>query len=269
MAIDHPLAASLRELSKGMAEALRSSASFGHNLTKGEVREQHLAEKLRPFIPTRFDMASGEATNVAGDVSLQQDVMIYDAARRAPFVRVGHHAILPIEGVFASIQVKTSVSPSSIGGCVENLQSLKKIAPNTLDRAGGHPGGIVVSEFPVKPLTAIVAYEASGDADELQEAFFLGNEKVPDPTDRVDALVVPGRFSMVLASMNGEKVSLGTPSAVATHLHRLDASDDAFLVFYAILSEWLATYVPPVGGLIEYAEAMGARDHESTTLTRV
>src|SRR5262245_11975403 len=84
---------------------------IGHNLEKGLGNEQTLRDLLIAFLPRRFGVAKGKVVNSNGDMSQQLDVIIYDA-HNCPslFVDENKNQIIPIEGVYQVIEVKTTLT---------------------------------------------------------------------------------------------------------------------------------------------------------------
>src|SRR2546423_15407645 len=110
----------------GQAELL------GHNLEKGLGNEQALRDLLVSFLPRRFGVAKGKVANAAGDMSKQLDIIIYDAINCPTlFVDENSNQILPIEGVFCIIEVKTSLTSKSLAEAFSNLASVYALEPRT------------------------------------------------------------------------------------------------------------------------------------------
>src|SRR4051812_5022271 len=99
----------MRELSANLSTAFRSTALLNHRLTKGEAREAAISRLLRPYIPGRFGLSSGEVINVHGGVSRQQDVIVVDQLNGVPLLSFGDVGVHPIESVSACLEIKSRV----------------------------------------------------------------------------------------------------------------------------------------------------------------
>ena len=109
----------LLEVKKRQAELVR------HNLEKGLGNEEALRELLRSFLPRRFGVAKGKVVNPEGEMSCQLDVIVYDALNCPNlFIDENGNQILPIEGVYAVIEVKTTLTSSELRAAFENLRSV-------------------------------------------------------------------------------------------------------------------------------------------------
>lgn len=248
----------MRELSTTLRASLASTAAFGHALTTGEARETKVAQALRPFLPERFGAVSGTVTAMDGGLSQQQDVLVYDQVAGAPFVRVGDHAVLPIEVVYASLQIKSRLAPNGVAGVVSNLASVKGLFPSeprpvlNLDA-----GGVSVGAVRTKPFAAALAYEASKSEPDLMHAFAKESSKLKDSIDRPDALVLLDR-GLVLWSREDPEQAIGVSPEIATHITYVPAKEDALLMMYLLLVNGLARHVAPPYSPGAYLAAAGA-----------
>lgn len=63
---------------------LEKSKLFEHNVDRGIFREAIVENFLRPFLPERYGLMSGEVFDSEGSVSGQIDIVIHDAQSRRP-----------------------------------------------------------------------------------------------------------------------------------------------------------------------------------------
>jgi hypothetical protein len=80
-----------------------------HAGDKGENREEILRRFLEERLPRRFGIAKGEILDPNGVHSRSADLIIYDALN-CPVLFTGKTAVLPIEGVYGIIEVKSRLS---------------------------------------------------------------------------------------------------------------------------------------------------------------
>lgn len=114
----------LLEAKKQQAEILQ------HNLEKGLGNEQALRELLSWFLPKRFGVAKGKVANHEGDMSRQLDVIIYDAIQCPTlFLDENENQILPVEGVYGVVEVKTTLTSSILEDAFINLESVYRLQP--------------------------------------------------------------------------------------------------------------------------------------------
>ncbi|MDA0183175.1 hypothetical protein OJ997_22890 [Solirubrobacter phytolaccae] len=236
---DHPLRVAMREMTAQLSSALAASAAIAHNASIGAARETVVRELLAPYLPARFQTATGTAVNKVGERSDQLDVMIVDGTAGRPFVNVGGQSVVPVELIYACLQIKTYLAPSTVAGAVENLASLLRLFPPG-DEAGGAEE---------RPFTAIVTYKATRDERELFEAFVEANLRLP-PEEHVNCLLVLNKFVTVMSEREEDPANPHgnyhpVPRYAADHWSTASFGEDSTLAFYVLLSTELAGYRPP------------------------
>jgi hypothetical protein len=99
-----------------------------HNLEKGLGNEQCLRELLIDVLPRRYGVGKGKVVNAKGDMSRQLDIIIYDSIYCTTlFVDENRNQILPIEGVYGVVEVKTTLTSTLLAEAFENLASVYKL----------------------------------------------------------------------------------------------------------------------------------------------
>lgn len=121
---------------KKLEHARSYAASFAHELvtqserigqlvdhgpTKGSYREDLLRELLQRHIPQRFHAATGFISGF----DEQLDIIIYDQIEYAPIFRVGNLVVVPPEAVRAVIEVKSSLTPTTLLDALEHLEGFR------------------------------------------------------------------------------------------------------------------------------------------------
>ena len=119
---------------------------------RGENRELLLREFLEKYLPTRYGLTKGHVITRSGDVSYSADIIVYDR-QTCPVFYSGVTSILPIEGVYGIIEVKSSLSKAELVDAARKVETFKKLAPRELGvvdlgdsvtvRRGSRPFGIV------------------------------------------------------------------------------------------------------------------------------
>jgi hypothetical protein len=103
------------QLNRMLSEKIAQGNIIEHNLEKGLGGENALRGLLEDFLPSRLGVAKGKVVNFTGDMSRQCDVIIYDRLNGPRlFVDENKNQILPIEGVYAVIEVKTSLTKHTL-----------------------------------------------------------------------------------------------------------------------------------------------------------
>lgn len=117
------------DILKAKLEGIR--ATIEHAQEKGRSIEYAVMQLLRSFLPNEYGLCTGfiayHENNNSTALSSQLDIIIYDALRTGPLIRLGSCEVVPIEGVFAYVEVKTSLNHKEITRCIKQSNSLRKL----------------------------------------------------------------------------------------------------------------------------------------------
>jgi hypothetical protein len=250
----------MERLSRGLRDSLETSGAIGHALTRGEVRESEVIEALRPYLPMRYDLAKGEVIDAAGQRSRQQDIIISDALTGTPFLASGGMGVFPVEIVFAVLQIKSEIKPSTVAEAVENVVSAKRLASSEPRTQGVVTSGTNIQiggATDAKPFGAIFAFSATNDLREIAQSFFTACLEIELPQDRPDALVVVDQALVAWVSTAESKLLARASDARCDGLALIEMPD-ALLYFYLTLHSALAEYQPCDLDLWRYTPTSGA-----------
>ncbi len=106
------------------AEAARAGI-FKHSTIVGGSREEVARKVLRDFLPVQVEVGSGKVVGAGCQPSKQIDIVIFDG--RYPVLRMGHDALYPVEGVIATIEVKSQLNEQELRTALANAQSVMRI----------------------------------------------------------------------------------------------------------------------------------------------
>jgi hypothetical protein len=128
--IPNTIAKAVAEQLSRMLNAAKGKAELiGHNLEKGLGNEEALRSLLSWFLPHRFGVAKGKIANAFGGLSKHLDVVIYDALGCPTlFLDENRNQILPVEGVYAAVEVKTTLDASKLRQAFVTLASVNELA---------------------------------------------------------------------------------------------------------------------------------------------
>lgn len=89
-------------------------AAITHAGEKGSALEAAASKVVRDILPAEYGVGRGfvahrTATSTKVELSPQFDLVIYDALRGGPLVRLGGCEVYPIEAVYGYIEVKASL----------------------------------------------------------------------------------------------------------------------------------------------------------------
>jgi hypothetical protein len=154
--VDRPPTEIVREIYRVINTRLAQGRSqrkvIKNNLEAGLIAENVFRKMLRETLPLRFGVAKGKVISAEGKLSCHLDVIIYDAMNfPALFIDDNHNQILPVEGVYAVIEVKSNTTKSSLVEAFHELSSVRAINTgdvcSTNDHVDHRPPILLVFSF--------------------------------------------------------------------------------------------------------------------------
>jgi hypothetical protein len=183
MKIERPDFATLSRIEEHLLAArldsIRSSINYAGE--KGRALEQAVWGLLRELLPAEYGLSTGFIVWVSPSgprLSRQLDIIIYDAVRCGPLIRLATCEVFPLEAVYGCVEVKATLrstprrkphADDSIEACVARNFELRQMdtrwywAPT-----GGSPAGFHRVEVPwLSVRSYVVAFELVGEVRDL------------------------------------------------------------------------------------------------------
>ena len=149
-----------------------------HSGDKGENRETILRNFLTAHLPRKYGVTKGEVVTKDGKRSHAADVIIYDATN-CPVLYVEQTAILPIEGVYGVMEVKSRLSKSELLNAIGKIESFKRLAPRDLSVIETRE--YVTVHRPSRPFGIVLGYQLDGNSlSSLAENWETENKRIHD-----------------------------------------------------------------------------------------
>lgn len=120
----------IESVAKKIMADFEASKVLKHNGLKGDVREQALSTFLKKHLPEKLKLGSGIVVNSDGIQSRQQDIIIYDAFNAPLLHNEEGTKIIPVESVYGTIEVKSTLSKRELATCINNVKSIKALSMN-------------------------------------------------------------------------------------------------------------------------------------------
>ncbi len=109
-----------------------------HNGVKGTIRELSVIETLlEKYLPKKYEIGTGIIVNVMGEQSKQQDIVIFDAFSCPLLYNEDNIKIFPIENVYCTIEVKSTLDKSELQKSVINIESVRALVQPELSSPNG------------------------------------------------------------------------------------------------------------------------------------
>ena len=134
---------SLDEIFHGISQRMKldfdfMSSQFKHRPSVGTAREYALKEFLRAHLPQKLTIGSGIVIDSTGKKSKQIDIIIYDALN-APILHASDNLqIIPVECVYAVIEVKSFLDSRELRKSVDNIRSIKQMSKSAYHMPKNH-----------------------------------------------------------------------------------------------------------------------------------
>lgn len=160
------------QLNETLLEKMKQSEIMDHNLEKGLGNEQIFRDLLSDFLPDRYGVAKGKIVNSQGEMSKQCDVIIYDRMNCPKlFIDNNQNQILPIEGIYCVIEIKTTINRTILDSAFKNLLSTHQLINRRMDMSTNDHLYICPPEF------IIFAYNDNRPVEKLVRDFRQLNQK--------------------------------------------------------------------------------------------
>lgn len=98
-----------------------------HSGTLGDATENNWISLLQKYLPNRYKVAKAFAVDHLGNTTEQLDCLIYDAHFTPTLFGEKHYQYVPAEAVYASFEVKQSVTAEEIEYASKKIASLRAL----------------------------------------------------------------------------------------------------------------------------------------------
>lgn len=218
-----------------------------HNGVKGSAREDLLKSYLRDLLPNKYSISGGIIIDFNQNQSKQQDFIIHDAFNCPSFFKTDSNTILPVESVYATIEIKSTLNYDTLKQSVENVESVRKLIklPNK---------NIISNEYNEQyPLGFVFAYSSEYSLEQIQKRLFELNKNV-DGRHQISIICILDKGLI----FNVDKDNLKNFTIIPTNdtvLARSDSDiENSLYSFYLLLLQFLDNVYIQVPSLIEYAK---------------
>jgi hypothetical protein len=197
---------------------LAKAGFVAHAGDKGGNREEILRDFLSKHLPARYGVAKGEIATKAGQRSHSADIIIYDALD-TPILYSESTAVLPIEGVYGIIEVKSRLSKTEFLDAASKITEFKRLAPRDLSVISTRD--YVTVHRPSRPFGLILGYQLDGNSlASLAGNWAEENKRVHDVNFFVNAIAVLGtgvlNYELIDLPAGTKEVILHTDTFVNT-----------------------------------------------------
>lgn len=230
-----------------------------HVASAGANREDLVAKLLRSHILPAAGVETGLILSASGELSNQSDVVLVDRTSNGPLHGDRPIPLWLLESVYAVIEVKTQLTPTTIADSVQKSVRLKRLAPNYADSLG--------QQKITDTLFCLWSFECPDNLQLAKSNISSAMSGIPHH-QHPDFIVVPGRFlwrgghyydvsangqkgspwhQMRLAEVNGDESQLLVPG-----FKMLDLGPNTLFTFLYWLNSWLYAAGPRRPNILAY-----------------
>lgn len=219
---------------KMMADFQFLSSQISHGPTTGFARELVLKELLSQYLPAKVSVGSGIVIDSEGRMSKEVDLVIYDSLNTPFILNYSDKVLIPIECVYAVIEVKSSLRKSEIMSAGENIKSIKNMKKSAyIQRAPNETlyenHGQRLNYFPV--LGLVFSYTSATSLQSLCKNIRELDGKVKD-TEKIDTVCVLDKG--VISNDNKTSGKIDVTNSVDSDRCYIE-TEKTLLLFYILL----------------------------------
>lgn len=107
--------------------AAKAAVEITHTGVKGRIREILVGDLFRPLLPADLGVGTGQIVTHDGNISTEQDIVIYDRRILPPalFGECGL-GLFPVECVLATVEVKTTLTAQELRSSQESAAMIRR-----------------------------------------------------------------------------------------------------------------------------------------------
>lgn len=111
-----------------LASLKQTRRAITHDPTLGDAVEEAWISLLRKYLPNRYWVAKAFAIDHQGKATDQLDCLIYDAHFTPALFGKDRHLYVPAEAVYATFEIKQSVTAAHLKAAAEKARSVRALA---------------------------------------------------------------------------------------------------------------------------------------------
>ena len=222
-----------------------------HMGVRGTSREDVLRQRIKELLPQKFTVGSGIITDHQGKQSHQQDFFVYDAFNSPTFLQTESSCIIPVESVYATIEVKSTLNKETLRQSVENIKSVKELELSVLQNSPFIPQKYNYI------FGAIFAYSSETTIETIAKNLGEFCKKIPYSQQPNIVCILNQGIIIHTPKVEGRQIEI-IPSEKTTIAIIKNNLELNLYLFYLVLQQHLNTAKNFQPNLLKYAEQSGA-----------
>jgi hypothetical protein len=252
--------------------------ALGHRGLRGSGAEDAFRQFLQDHLPPSHAICTGEVIDSRGGRTRQLDAVIYDAIKTPTFYRSEGIRVLPVECVYAVIEIKSFLDGNGLQTILKNMESVRsldKVAflhPRRVASGNQVPINDEIYEdvlhfdlygkrWPYWPINYFVFAYNSIDLHQIAQLMINYNEAQQAPCHKVIDMVCSLDKGLIANRLiSGKYWAIPEPGATLN----VDTSGNTLLNFYGLMSQVVSQATLPVFEFAHYLQH-ATRPRETTT----
>lgn len=222
-----------------------------HMGVRGTSREDVLRQRIKELLPQKFTVGNGIITDCQGKQSRQQDFFVYDAFNSPTFLQTESSCIIPVESVYATIEVKSTLNKDTLRQSVENIKSVKELELSVL-----HNSPFIPQKYNYI-FGAIFAYSSETTIETIAKNLGEFCKEIPYSQQPNIVCILNQGIIIHTPKVEGRQIEI-TPSEKTTIAIIINSLELNLYLFYLVLQQHLNTTKNFPPNLLKYAEKSGA-----------
>ncbi len=215
------------------------SAQYQHRGLRGSAREDAVKDFLVNYLPSNLEIASGEIFDTRGSNPRECDVIVLDRSK-VPLMFAGNKRLAPVEGVYAVMEVKSTLDSSALQDCLSKCSDIKGMEKTAYYPQTGavldvfHIYGQELHHFPT--LFSVFAYRGVNPETLISQVEDYCLDKPPERT--LDSILCLDGWIICWWEAEADKYDLVySPGA---QLAIIEGDKNALSFFYLLYYRWLS-----------------------------
>lgn len=248
----------LQEMSKNLqSDYQKLSSKIEHNGLKGTIREDKLKEYLSKLFPTKYAIGNGVIVDANETQSRQQDFIIYDNFNSPKLMETESVQVIPIESVYATIEVKSTLTVDELEKSIKNIESVKK-----LEKTKPFSYPLIISSI-IPPICMIFAYTSDTSLNNIVKKIDEFNNSI-DIKNRLSIVCILDKGLIFGINRHGFKEIEIVPTDNTILVTHEDKLENNLYLFYLLMMTAINNIVMPPVNLMGYAEKIKKADYSGT-----
>lgn len=238
---------------KMVIEYQEVTSHIEHMGLRGSSRENVLIKYIKQLLPQKFAVGNGIITDVNGTQSRQQDFFVYDAFNSPVFLHMESSCVVPVESVYATVEVKSTLTKETLRQSIENIKSVKQLEITVLKN-----NFFIPAQYNFI-LGTVFSYTSDSSIETIAQNVDEICKNIPKE-NQPSVICILDKGLIVNVLKDGMRQIVTVPSEKTTWGVIKNVNEINFYLFYLILQQHLNTTTNFPSDLLKYAAATHALD---------